>query len=236
MHFTDPRVGCVCGRLIYNNPRGVISGKGESFYWRYETVLKKLESRIGYVAGANGAVYAIRKSLFEELPQKTINDDFTLSMKIVQNGFKCIYEENAIAFEDVACDMISEFKRHVRDGAGHYIAIVYLLKLLNPFLGIRAFIYWSHRIFRWFAPLMLIIIFILNIFLVDDFLFFIFLIFQLIFYAFALIGLCCVRKNKKLPFVMYIPFYFCNLNTALFYGFMRVVNGQQKVTWESTAR
>jgi cellulose synthase/poly-beta-1,6-N-acetylglucosamine synthase-like glycosyltransferase len=62
VRFADPRIGCVCGRLIYRNPIQVISGKGESFYWRYETALKKMESRIGYIAGANGAIYAIRRA------------------------------------------------------------------------------------------------------------------------------------------------------------------------------
>jgi biofilm PGA synthesis N-glycosyltransferase PgaC len=237
VHFADPNVGCVSGRLVYRNPGEVISGKGESFYWRYETALKRLESKIGYVAGANGAIYAIRGSLFEPLPAKTINDDFTVSMKIVEKGFKSLYEENAFAFEDVAPDMESEFRRHVRDGAGHYIAVGHLPKLLNPFLGVQSLIYWSHRIFRWAAPFMLILIFIINVFLIDSFVFRPLFYFQIIFYGLALIGgLLSLRKNKKIPFFMYIPFYFCNLNAALFYGFVRVIAGVQKTTWQSTAR
>src|SRR4030043_1301104 len=101
-HFEDPDVGCVSGRLIYGNPGETISGKGESLYWKYETSLKKMESKLGYVAGANGAIYAIRRDLFEPFPPRTINDDFTLSMKIVMKGFKCVYDENAIVYEDVA--------------------------------------------------------------------------------------------------------------------------------------
>ena len=156
-HFEDPDVGCVSGRLIYRNPGETISGKGESIYWKYETALKKMESKLGYVAGANGAIYAIRRDLFEPFPPRTINDDFTLSMKIVMKGFKCVYDENAIVYEDVAPTMQSEFNRHVRDGAGHYIAVVHLLGLLNPLLGLRSFIYWSHRIFRWMVPFLLIL-------------------------------------------------------------------------------
>src|SRR3989338_4252462 len=155
-HFSDEKVGCVCGRLIYRNPEEVVSGKGESVYWRYETALKKMESRLGYIAGANGAIYAIRRELFEPLPTGTINDDFMISMRIVQEGFKSVYDENAIAYEDVAPNMESEFRRHVRDGAGHYIAVYHLLRLLNPFLGLRSFIYWSHKLLRWIAPFVLI--------------------------------------------------------------------------------
>jgi poly-beta-1,6-N-acetyl-D-glucosamine synthase len=236
VHFADPKIGCVCGRLVYRNPGEVVSGKGESFYWRYETALKKLESKIGYIAGANGSIYAIRRSLFEPLPAKTINDDFTISMKIVEKGFKSVYEDNALAYEDVAPKMESEFKRHVRDGAGHYIAVGYLLKLLNPFWGMRSFIYWSHRIFRWAAPFILILVFIFNIFLIESSFYLGLFLIQVMFYSFAVIGLLSERVNRKLPFFLYIPFYFCNLNVALLYGFIRVIGGVQKTTWESTAR
>jgi len=234
-HFEDPDVGCVSGRLIYGNPGETISGKGESLYWKYETSLKKMESKLGYVAGANGAIYAVRRDLFEPFPPRTINDDFTLSMKIVKNGFKSIYDKNAIVYEDVAPTMESEFNRHVRDGAGHYIAVVHLLGLLNPFLGLRSFIYWSHRIFRWMVPFLLIFLFMANISLLDELSYRALFILQCIFYLFAIIGWVSIKK-AKLPFLIYVPFYFCNLNSALFLGFLRVVANVQKTTWERTER
>jgi len=234
-YFADPQVGCVSGRLVYRNPGEIISGKGESFYWRYETILKKMESEIGYVAGANGAIYAIRRELFSPLPPRTINDDFTTSMQIVEKGYKSIYEQNAIAYEDVAPTMKSEFKRHVRDGAGHYIAIIHLLGLLNPFLGLRSFIYWSHRIFRWIAPFLLMLLFIINIFIFEDSIYKYLFIIQSIFYLLAITGWIFI-KNNKLPFLIYAPFYFCSLNLALFLGFLRVITKTQKTTWERTER
>jgi len=233
--FEDPDVGCVSGRLIYRNPGETISGKGESFYWKYETALKKMESKLGYVAGANGAVYAIRKDLFEPFPPRTINDDFTLSMKIVAKGYKSVYEENATVYEDVAPTMESEFNRHVRDGAGHYIAVVHLLGLLNPFLGLRSFIYWSHRIFRWMVPFLMILLFMVNIFLLDELIYKYLFILQCIFYIVAIIGWAGIKK-ARLPFFIYVPFYFCNLNSALFLGFLRAVANTQKTTWERTER
>lgn len=235
MQFEDPTVGCVSGRLIYGNPGKTISGKGESLYWKYETSLKKMESRLGYVAGANGAIYAIRRDLFEPFPPRTINDDFTLSMKIVMNGFKSVYDEKAIVSEDVAPTMESEFNRHVRDGAGHYIAVVHLLGLLNPFLGLRFFIYCSHRIFRWMVPFLLILLFVVNIFLLDELIYGALFISQCIFYLFAIIGWVGIKKAKMM-FLIYVPFYFCNLNSALFLGFLKAVANVQKTTWERTER
>ena len=69
-------------------------------YWKYENTLKKLESRIGYVSGATGAVYAIRRSLFNQLPNNCINDDFTISMKIIEKGYKCSLDIPLNAAED----------------------------------------------------------------------------------------------------------------------------------------
>ena len=234
-HFDDPHVGCVSGRLIYGNPGKTISGKGESLYWKYETSLKKMESKLGYVAGANGAIYAVRRDLFEPFPPRTINDDFTLSMKIVMNGFKSVYDENAIVYEDVSPTMKSEFNRHVRDGAGHYIAVVHLLGLLNPFLGMRSFIYWSHRVLRWMVPFLLIPLFIVNILFLDELIYRALFVLQCIFYLFSIIGWVGIKK-AKLPFLIYVPFYFCNLNLALFVGFFRAAANVQKMTWERTER
>lgn len=250
--FSNERVGCVCGRLIYRNPGNVLSGTGESFYWKYETKLKILESSLGYIAGANGAIYAIRKELFEQMPVGTINDDFLISMRIVQKGFMSTYVEDAIAFEDVAPTIKGEFRRHIRDGAGHFLAIMHLCKLLNVFKGRASFIFWSHRILRWFAPHVLIILLFLNLYIVfekrnlfamftnleqqvSQFFFISTLIFQLLFYLFACLGFL-YRNKKSVPFIVYIPFYFCNLNLALLIGFFKAIFSMQKATWKSTER
>lgn len=233
--FADAQIGCASGRLAYKNPGKVVSGEGESAYWRYETGLKKMESRLGYVVGANGAIYAIRRELFEPLPSGTINDDFLISMRVVCRGFKSVYIADAIAYEEVAPNVASEFRRHVRDGAGHYIAVCQLAGLLNPLLGLRAFIYWSHRILRWAAPFILIMLFAVNAVLAGRQPYYVLFLFQAGFYVLALVGYAN-SHNGKAPFLFYAPFYFCNLNLALFFGFLKVITGRVKPAWESTQR
>jgi len=235
-HFSDSETGCVCGRLSYRNPGEVVSGKGESAYWRYETALKEMESRLGYVAGANGAIYAIRRDLFAPLPTETINDDFLISMRIVKSGKWCLYEKNAVAYEEVAPDTASEFRRHIRDGAGHYIAIRQLVGLLNPFLGMRSFVYWSHRILRWVAPFILVCVFVLNMLLAEKHPYSWFLAVQITFYLFALLGYAVSGGKSKVPFVLYVPFYFSNLNLALFLGFLKTLTSRIKPAWGRTQR
>lgn len=230
-HFASPEVGCVSGRLAYTNPGSVVSGAGEGLYWRYETLLKKMESRLGWVAGANGAIYAVRRELFTELEPDTINDDFVISMRVVEKGKRCVYEPRAVGTESVAPDVRSEFRRHVRDGAGHYIALRRLWRLLNPLLGARAWVYWSHRVLRWAAPFLLLAMVPLNAALSGEAVYRGILIGQGAFYTAAALGLVFSRFGR-VPFFVYVPFYFCNLHLALLLGFVRAVSSSQKPAWE----
>jgi len=89
-HFINPQVGGVCGKLILLDSQAMdIGSKGEKMYWDYETRLKFLEGHVKSVLGANGAIYAIRKELFEKLPEdKLVIDDFLIPMKVIEKGFK----------------------------------------------------------------------------------------------------------------------------------------------------
>jgi biofilm PGA synthesis N-glycosyltransferase PgaC len=233
--FIESNIGFTCGKVIYNNPGEVISGKGESFYWKYENFLKKQESKIGYIAGATGAVYSIRRNLFIPLQSNCINDDFTISMNVIKQGYKSAYIEDAIVYECVAPSVEAEFNRHIRDATGHYLSLMHLIRLLNPLKGKPSFVFWSHRVMRWFVPLLLIIIFIINIQLFNVSLYKQFFYIQIVFYSFALIALL-FRKLINLPFILFVPFYFCNLNLALFIGFVKALFIKQSGKWESTKR
>jgi len=234
-HFRDADVGCVCGKLKLINPKSVQSGEGEGSYWRYETWIKEKESRFGCVAGANGAIYAIRRDLFEEMPSNVINDDFHISMKIMEKGYKVIYENDAIGIEEVAPDFNSEFLRHVRDGAGHYRAILHLTGLLNPIKGVKFFTYVSHRLIRWMVPFFLPLIFFLNILLIMNPFYMTLFFFQLFIYLCAILSFFLQKQNVKLK-IFIIPYYFLCINLALLLGFWKNLLGAQGVTWDRTER
>lgn len=234
-HFRDPEVGCVCGRLKLINPKSVQSGAGEGFYWRYETWIKEKESRLGCVAGANGAIYAIRRALFEKMPSNVINDDFHISMKIMGRGYKVIYESEAFGIEEVAPDFKSEFLRHVRDGAGHYREISHLTELLNPLKGVRTFAYVSHRLIRWIVPFFLPLILIANVPLIRFPGYAVFFMLQICLYLIAVLAFLLQKYNIEIRFLNILFFFFAT-NLALMIGFWRNVFGTQGVTWNRTER
>lgn len=228
-HFDHPRIGAVCGRLkLISN--GQITGEG--FYWKYETAIKKMENTLNCVIGANGAIYAVLKKLLRPLPETTINDDFTNSMRVVEQGYGVKYADEAVACEEVNQNDSVDFKRHVRDGAGHYRALVHLYKLLNPFKIKVFFLYVSHRVIRWFVPFFMILLLVLPLFIEWDPLLHSLFMMEIAFYLVVLFAWFTKTKMKYL----YYPFYFVYINVALFIGFLRIIVGMQKVAWTSTER
>jgi len=234
-HFEDPHIGCVCGRLQFVNVEGSNSSEMEGVYWRYETFMKTIEGRRGYLLGANGGIYAIRKELFVTCPPDTIVEDFVLPMKILEGGHKVLYDPEAIAVEETAKHIIQEKKRRIRIGAGNFQALVMLTHMLNPLRGFPALAFLSHKVLRWLTPFFMITAFGANVFLRFDPIYRTILFLQLGFYMCAFLGqmLSWGEKNIK-PFNL--CYYFVSMNLALLLGFVRYMTGEQKVTWERTER
>ncbi len=223
-------VGVVCGRLILVDEQGK---SGEGIYWHIETLIKKAESVFGSVIGANGAIYLFRRNLYEPLPPNTINDDFSISMRIFERNYSVVYAEDAVAEECLVTTNSEEFNRHVRDSAGHFRALKYHWRLLNPFRGKMFFFYVSHRVLRWLVPFFLIIAFLFNILLaLHNPIYRILLAIHGAGYVLILITHLLRLRWKPL----YIPYYFMLVNSAIFVGFIKNLLGLQKASWESTRR
>ena len=149
--FVDTNIGCVSGQLRYKVDKSSgVGAKSESSYWKYENYIKILESKLGRLSGANGAIYSIRKNLVNKMQKNIINDDFFISTNIMQQGYDVIMNTKAKAYEEPNDNFESQFIRHIRDGAGHYQAIVIFWKML--FFRKGSFVYFSHRILRWLVP------------------------------------------------------------------------------------
>jgi len=233
-HFVDERIGCVSGQLRLRVKRNCTGSQGESVYWKYENLVKQMESSVGKLSGANGAIYAIRKELCPLIKEGIINDDFFVSTSVISNGYDVIMDQDAIAYEEPNDTLSSQFQRHIRDGAGHYQALAHFSKLLSPFGGLNSFTYVSHRVIRWIAPFCIILVFILNALLISYNVTYLHLFnvqvggyaVMVIYYFLQKYG---VVKNR----VINIPFYFLCVNLALILGFFKFMLGRQKRTWET---
>ena len=242
--FADPAVGAVCGRLVLTDP--ATGANADGLYWKYETFLKKCESRLGALLGSNGAIYAIRRKSYVPIPGDTIVDDFVIPLLAklragaeavpgAATGYQIIYDDEAVATEETAPDVGAEFRRRARIGAGGFQAIVLLRRLLHPGQGWVAFTFFSHKVLRWLCPFFLIGLLLASGLLWEHRFYRYALAAQITFYAAAQIPEHLPTRLKFLK-PLRLATLFTNMNLALLVGFCRWLRGAQKGTWERTAR
>jgi cellulose synthase/poly-beta-1,6-N-acetylglucosamine synthase-like glycosyltransferase len=132
--YQDEKVGAVAGekRIAQANADDA-AGAGEGIYWKYESQLKKWDSEFNTVVGAAGELFSIRTKLFQSVPQDTIIEDFYMTMRIAQQGYKVKYAFDATASEGQSATVGEELKRKIRIAAGGLQATWRLRSLLNIF-------------------------------------------------------------------------------------------------------
>ncbi|HFA51847.1 MAG TPA: glycosyltransferase family 2 protein [Bacteroidetes bacterium] len=239
-HYQDPKVGAVAGeKRISVGEKGDATGAGEGIYWKYESKLKAWDSELCTTIGAAGELFSIRTGFYQSVPKDTYIEDFVMTMRIAQNGYKIAYEPNAFAAEGQSANIGEELKRKIRIAAGGLQTVWRQRSLLNFFKHpVLSFQYFSHRVLRWtLAPLALPVIFILNIIIARSGqpLYLFLLAGQTLFYGFALLGYIFEKKQMKVK-AFFIPYYFCIMNYAMFRGFFRLLAGRQSVKWEKAER
>ncbi len=84
--FEDPEIGAVSGELLLETASGSPSEEGLGIYWKIEKTVRKLESASGSVVGVTGAIYAIRRELYTDIPRGTILDDVFVPMNVGAYG------------------------------------------------------------------------------------------------------------------------------------------------------
>jgi biofilm PGA synthesis N-glycosyltransferase PgaC len=155
-NLADETVGAVTGELMLTNEERSQLGEAQAFYWKYEKWIRKSESRFDSTIGATGAIYAIRKSLWNPLPDSTILDDVYTPMMIALSGSRVVFEHRARAYDEAASSGRQEFVRKARTLTGNYQLCQLLPRLLVPTHRL-AIQFYSHKLMRLIAPIFLIV-------------------------------------------------------------------------------
>jgi cellulose synthase/poly-beta-1,6-N-acetylglucosamine synthase-like glycosyltransferase len=207
--FNDPRVGAASGvyRLLKKDQAQL--GSQEDLYWKYETFLKVQEAKLGTFTGAHGSLYAIRRELYPFPPLATINDDFTIPMRILERGHRVAYEPAAVAYEEA--HEMEGFSRRVRITAGNIEQLREIKSLLWPPRPFVLFCLLSHKTGRLVVPVFMLTALAANIILREQYPYNWLLLGQGLFYGLAALG-----AIVSLPKVLRLPYYFCMINSALF--------------------
>ena len=156
-NFADVSVGCATGDSQYVDDPHSAAHAQENSYWGYERFIRSMESMVASTVGGDGAIFAIRRELYQPLSPETIND-LVIPLQIVVKGYRAVFEPTAIGREPSAGDFRKEFRRKRRIVNRSWRGVMSVPGVLNPFrVGMFAWQVWSHKVLRWLVlPFLLI--------------------------------------------------------------------------------
>lgn len=240
--FQDKRVGGTTGAKHIRKEEDSLSSS-EGTYWKYESWIKRNESRFNTCTAAAGEILAVRRNLFPEKLPQVVNDDFYILLNIIKKGYRVAYVPEAESWERVSQSVQDEIKRRARITAGRFQALSNSIRWLpwnNP-VAIWQII--SHKYFRLFIPFAMIMALVSNIYLVffppqnmqiaPDFYNWL-CVFQIIFYLMAALGIR--MKFEGVSRILYLPAFLVNSNIAAVKGLFRFLRKKQDTRWERVNR
>lgn len=225
-NFADAEVGAVCGKYTVIKPDEVAIGKSEDFYWKYESYLKAMESRLSSTLGGPGQLNAIRKELYPFPPLGTINDDYVIPTSVLAHHYRAVYEPEAILHEDA--QEMTGFARRVRIMAGNVQQISYIKGVIRPFQPLPLIFFLSHKVIRLLVPFAMLATLAANLTLLDRPLYQVLGAGQALFYLLAMAGSLWSLRPKLLA----IPYYFTMINAAVFPGIYYALAGLHRMSWK----
>ena len=229
-HFSDPGVGVVCGALRFENTAE--SRQTEGVYWRYESLLRLMEARLGVTLSASGAIYAVRRKCFPVLPTDTLIEDLVIPLHARTVGYRVLYDPEAVALDRAAPTVGGEFTRRVRLATGSFRALGQLLR--TPMGPLTAFAFFSHKVLRWVLPFLLIVLLAASVVLWERPFYRVALVAQLVFYGWGVVGFLCRRRMQRVRYAL-LPYYLLAIHLAFLVGFVRFASGRRDVTWRRAA-
>ncbi|WP_295718469.1 glycosyltransferase family 2 protein [uncultured Halovibrio sp.] len=231
-NFADPEVGYVTGKMVYTHDDGSLMGDGCSSYMKYENWLREKETAVGSIVGVDGGIDAMRRNLYEPLSPDQL-PDFVQPLKVVEKGWRAIYEPEALLKEKALKDSDSEFAMRVRVSLRAVWALYDMRQLLNPFShGLYAFQLLSHKVLRYYAFVPLVILALVSTVLSNDGAWYTLAFWvQLGFYGVAWAGHRKEGKGEELSSLFAIPYYFVLLNLACLYAAQAFQRGEKRTTW-----
>jgi cellulose synthase/poly-beta-1,6-N-acetylglucosamine synthase-like glycosyltransferase len=231
-NYQDASVGAVSGRYQYFDPTDQsATGLGSMAFWNYENRIKKMQSRIRTITGCCGCIYSVRKIAYTELPADIISD-LVQPLQAIKKGYRVVFEDRALAYEETTQSTAEEFSMRVRVVTRAMRGLLSVSDLLQPWkFAWTAFQLWSHKIMRWMVPLFLIVLLAANLMLLDIPFYRAILALQLFFYAAAALNMLLPLHRQWKP--LGIPLFFCTLNAAALVSMVEICRGRKYVTWQT---
>lgn len=237
-HFKNPEIGVVDANMIGKGLRETGISRSENQYLSREVALKNDESRAcGLMMGPFGGCFAVRADLFEPVPPNSLVDDFFITMRVLEKGFRAINELEAICHEGATHKISDEYRRKTRIAAGSFQNLARFRRLVLPPVSRLGFVFFSHKVLRWFGGFWLLGLWISAGWLAGSSRFF-----EVAFWVLTagfgagLLGDFLLNLLK----INWLPArnlrYFLMMNIALVHGFFRWLGGIRTNIWQPTTR
>jgi len=233
--LSDPEVGYVTGRMVYKAIDGSLTGDGCSAYMAYENQLRAWETRLGSIVGVDGGVDAMRREIYTPMNADQL-PDFVQPLAVREQGYRVVYEPQALLYEDALSEAQDEYRMRVRVSLRAYHALKDKAALLNPTaFGMFAWQLWSHKVLRYLAFVFMVTAFCsswalsyqtgqpgwIGVFLA-----------QLGFYALAQYGHRHNGRENQPPRLVSLAYFLCVVNLASAQAFWQFLQGRKQIIWK----
>ncbi len=236
-YFKEDKIGLVDSNLQKKCTEKKGVSIQENFYMNFELSVKYLEGiAAGVMMGPFGGAYAIRKKLYEPVPDNFLVDDFYINMKIIQKNYWSINNPAAIAYDNGVDEIRSEFKRKVRISTGNFQNLKAFLPVLFSGKYLLAFCFFSHKILRWITPLFFISLILSSIIILQQNVFYIFFSFFLFLSLIIPFIDYFLRKNGFHIILLRFISHYYYMNLGLLIGLFKYLKGVKTNVWEPTKR
>lgn len=236
--LADPAVGGVCGQLVMLKDGGVLS-RPQHTYWRFDRLLKTMESETGSITSNTGVLYAVRRELFQPIPL-TVTDDLFSCLTVVRQHKRFVFEPAALAFMTAASKSPGHELRRRRRIVCRSLRGIWLSKeVLNPFrYGLFSAGLFLNKVLRRFLPVLLLLILVSSAVLGARSLpMRVLFLAQVCFYA-SVVPLWKLADQLPLGGLLRrfvsLAFYFCTGIVGTWLGLLDFLKGKQVAKWETT--
>ncbi len=228
-NLADPAVGLATANVHFGQPDSAVA-EGQGAYWRFELMLRELESDLGILATSSGQLLAMRRELFRPLPVM-YGDDCVLPLDVRLQGYRVVQDARVVVYDTMPSSIKGEFRARVRMTARNWTGTLARPAILNPFrFPLTSWGLISHKLLRWLTPFFLAVLLVSNILLAVRGGWMAACLLQVAFYIAACIGWLRARKGAS-AWIFGYPFAFCLANVGFFLGMVKVLRGQKIVSY-----
>lgn len=234
--FADPRVGCTTGHLVWLDEQRTATSRNEGAYWRYEQIVRRAESRAGWLTAVTGALLAVRASAYREVPASA-SMDHLLPLYARDQGLTVLAVPEATASDRGIAGLAAQFRNRSRTATRGIRSNLTMAGRLAPWRRPSAALaIWSHKLLRWATPWLAALALVGGLWLGLDGAvgYLVPVAAGLAVLALAGLGLVVRQRGGRPPRITSFPLAIVVVNVAFLAGWLNVLRGRRIEAWQGT--